>query len=489
MSFGFGIGDAIAIVQLAHDAYQGAKLACGEHDDLTKEVSSLWRVLKQIEREMPKDGSANNPRRKELDEHINGAKRILRVMDEILRKYNGLGQGKISGSSLNQMYQKIKFGNGEVKDLAYIRTKLNTYTFAIVMSLQVSTSGGVSRVEAQLESVQEGNLKLRETVNWIAASMTARSNSLGDGSVWTTYENDDKAFWREFRRELNKEGFSSSTLHRNKKRIKKYLEELSNRGVFDQLEQLPEASPIIEPADKTSPLHPEGSADREIKLSSMEETQVEDLDYRKTVLGHTISSLLSDNEETISPKKAEDHNSEPATEKEPMSNSYENTLYQPNYYYSSNCSGISNVSAPPELLLEAKAESSYTEPAQHPETQPPSNSTLSFQCSVEDILDEDFIPGAHPEVYSEISPPLHAPVSQPSENIAVIDNSTTGTPNIPSSLISSSGMSAIPSDTVSANPRFVLAETSHRLSISPTKQACLNYNSVPTWCLYDNLSK
>ncbi|KAK0117218.1 hypothetical protein ONS96_013052 [Cadophora gregata f. sp. sojae] len=57
----------------------------------------------------------------------------------------------------------------------------------------------------------------------------------GEGSVWTSYTNDDQMFWRELRRELAKEGYRSSTLQRHKRLIKSYVEELGNRGVFDDM--------------------------------------------------------------------------------------------------------------------------------------------------------------------------------------------------------------------------------------------------------------
>ena len=59
----------------------------------------------------------------------------------------------------------------------------------------------------------------------------------GEGTVWTSYENDDKAFWRELRRGLVKEGYRSSVLHEHKHLIKKYVEELGGRGFFDKEEE------------------------------------------------------------------------------------------------------------------------------------------------------------------------------------------------------------------------------------------------------------
>jgi hypothetical protein len=45
-------------------------------------------------------------------------------MYAVLQKYNALGDDKKKGKLL---WQKIKFGNGEMSDLVEIRLKLSTY--------------------------------------------------------------------------------------------------------------------------------------------------------------------------------------------------------------------------------------------------------------------------------------------------------------------------------------------------------------------------
>jgi hypothetical protein len=50
----------------------------------------------------------------------------------------------------------------------------------------------------------------------------------------TSYTNDDKAFWKELRRELVKEGYSSTALEKHKA-IKDYVRELGTIGALDEL--------------------------------------------------------------------------------------------------------------------------------------------------------------------------------------------------------------------------------------------------------------
>ena len=57
MSFGYSVGDAVLITQLAWKTVQNARKACGEHDELTREVLSLHVVLSRLEQEVEKRGN------------------------------------------------------------------------------------------------------------------------------------------------------------------------------------------------------------------------------------------------------------------------------------------------------------------------------------------------------------------------------------------------------------------------------------------------
>jgi len=247
MSFGSSIGDCILLAQLAWNTYQGARKACGEHDELTREVSSLYKVLNRLRKEVSNPESqlnkASNDKRQELEEHVAGCEGILKTMHNVLTKYNALTGEQKRG---RRLWQKIKFGNGQTKDLAEIRIKLSTHTSAIMMSLKLCSLDSMGRVETALGRVEARSAMhgeqlhgIRKALHWVTANMTAVSR---EGSVWTSYTNDDQMFWRELRRELAKEGYRSSTLQRHKRLITNYVEELGNRGVFDDILDLEEDS-------------------------------------------------------------------------------------------------------------------------------------------------------------------------------------------------------------------------------------------------------
>lgn len=192
----------------------------------------MHKVLQRLQREFEDPESlitrASDDQRKELHEMCDGCERVLKVVDSIICKYNTLSEDKRSGKRL---WQKVRFGNGEMQDLSEIRSKLSSHTSAINLSMNLCFMGSQGRVEKELNNLGGDLQGIRWKVDWIAANIAASS---GEGTVWTSYADDDRGFWRELRRGLIKDGYGSSVLHRHKHLIKQYVEELGNRGIFDE---------------------------------------------------------------------------------------------------------------------------------------------------------------------------------------------------------------------------------------------------------------
>lgn len=234
MSFGFSIGDFISLTQLASRVVRDSRKACGAHDELTHEVSSLHSVLQRLKKETGKPESPlNRPGdscQDELQSILAGCKKLLKTLQTILIKYYSLSQGERSGRKL---WQRIRFGNGEMQDLTDLRAKLVYYTSALSLFVNMVSIGSVGRVEKRMEEAGGDLREIRLAVNGITAHLLAGSKR--EGSVLTAYADDDKAVWKEFRRELVSEGFSSATIHKHKDLIKAYVRELASpRGLLDE---------------------------------------------------------------------------------------------------------------------------------------------------------------------------------------------------------------------------------------------------------------
>ena len=239
MSLGCSIGDVISLTQLAWNTVSNSQKACGEHDEVTRELSSLHIVLKRLEREVARPESPINKPGDSFGEEIEvlagGCRRVIRILDQVLEKYNALSEIERSGRKL---WQKVKFGNGQMADLADFRSKILYYTSAISLLLNMISIGTVGSVERQMNEAGGDIKDIKQAVNGITAHLIARDRP--EGSVLTTYPDDDKVIWKQFRRELVEDGFSSSVIGEHKHLIKAYIKELGDRGLLDDTE--PQAS-------------------------------------------------------------------------------------------------------------------------------------------------------------------------------------------------------------------------------------------------------
>ena len=232
MSFGFSVGDVVLLGQLAWNTVQNSRKSCGEHDELTREVSSLHVVIRRLEKEAAKPESPlNRPGdhcKEELSVIVDGCEKVLKMLNRVLEKYNTVSERE---RSTKRLWQRARFGNGELADMSDLRAKLIHHTSALSLFVNLISMGSIGRVEHQMETAGEDISEIRIAVNGITAHLLSASNR--EGSVLTTYADDDKAVWREFRRELIAEGFSSSIIKKHKRLIKDYISELGDRGLFD----------------------------------------------------------------------------------------------------------------------------------------------------------------------------------------------------------------------------------------------------------------
>ena len=233
MSFGYSVGDAVLLTGLAWKTVQNARKACGEYDELTREVKICHVVLRRLERELGVDDSPllQEEDSEELRTIVDQFKRTLWRLDKVLEKYNALSEQERSSKRL---WQRISFGNGKIESVRDQTTRLSHYTQALSLYLNMHTTGSVGRVERQMRE-SGGELKdIRIAVNDITAHLLAQDGNRHEGSILTTYSDDDKTVWKEFRRGLVKGGFRSSLIQEHKSIIQAYVQELGNRGFFDE---------------------------------------------------------------------------------------------------------------------------------------------------------------------------------------------------------------------------------------------------------------
>ena len=228
MSFGYSIGDAVLLTRLAWSTVQNCRKACGIHHEITRETAGLHTVLQRLGKEISKPTSPiNKPDegyQRELHVLASGCKDILRKVNEKLNRYSSLSE---KSNSARKIWQKVRFGNGEIADLESTQARLHFYVSKLSLLMQTVSIGSLGRVEQQMQDAGGELQGLRLAIDGISKHILADDRP---ESVLTTYSNDDKTVWRAFRRELIGEGFSSALIHRHKDVIKAYASELADRA-------------------------------------------------------------------------------------------------------------------------------------------------------------------------------------------------------------------------------------------------------------------
>ena len=253
MSFGTSVGDIISLIQLAHQNYRNCKQAGGEYLEIAREVRNLHSVLKSLHDEAEKGDlllfQKDRLSKSQLSSTIEGCKDILTGIEALLVKYRGLApEATAETSKSKKLWHRMRFG-AELDELGKFRWKIITYTSTLAVlldSVHMKATDRVEkiagRVEGRVESGfaevldrLEGFEDMRKAVLYIAtqARSSQQSNAMDSVLSLSTYADDDKEVWRQFRSQLVSLGFRSDSLDRHKEVLKAYMLKLDQTGVLD----------------------------------------------------------------------------------------------------------------------------------------------------------------------------------------------------------------------------------------------------------------
>ena len=234
MSFGWSGSDVFQLAQLAWKTVQNSRKACGEYDVLTREALRLHAVLQRLEQEVAKPESPINrpgePSKEQLERVGMECEVVLGQLNKIVTAYASLSEDQ---RSARKIWQRVRFGNGQMADLGDLRSKLTLYTSEMMLYLNLISMSTVGRIEQRMN--RDGGVlrDIKVAVEKKTAHTALCGNWEREGSVLTAYTNDDTGFWRELRRDLIKDGLPSAAIHKHKHLIKRYVKELGARGVLD----------------------------------------------------------------------------------------------------------------------------------------------------------------------------------------------------------------------------------------------------------------
>ena len=221
MSFGFSVGDFIALVHLTTRTYQGWKKACGEYTDITQELDNLNVILSRAATEIQAPSSLLLHQDRDLGQLralTSSCTAIVSQLEAIVLSYGGLSKSRRS------TWDRIRLGQ---QNLTGLRVKLILQINTLGTYLDIVGISAIGRVENNVREVP----KMIKVIDYLAAEIRAGRR---EGSAMTTYENDEKEVWRQFRRELIAEGFSSEDLKKSRDRLRTYIKKIAEAGLLDE---------------------------------------------------------------------------------------------------------------------------------------------------------------------------------------------------------------------------------------------------------------
>ncbi|RMJ13402.1 hypothetical protein CDV36_006950 [Fusarium kuroshium] len=166
MSFGFGVGDFIAVLKLANGVRKDFQSAPSQFEDISNEVRSLSIVLSDVEVTVS-ESELDAYQRNDLQHVINSCRDVLERLEDTLDKYRDLHADKgILGSRVKKAWKRINWEPDDIRELreriTLNTTLLNTFLGGISSQTMYAIKHGVDRLNLQ----QDNEQRLR-TLNWL----------------------------------------------------------------------------------------------------------------------------------------------------------------------------------------------------------------------------------------------------------------------------------------------------------------------------------
>ena len=236
MSLGIGVKDFVDLTTFVWGVIQNTRSALGAHNELTRDVTSLHIVLQTLEHELSKPESLlnrcenkNADRREQLAVLASDCRRVTGSLSRILKKYDAVPDAK---GSARRLKQRVQFGNSEMKNLNEIKRRIGAIVLRTNFFISIITLGSQGRVEQLLESHRSDIPDMKELVFKMDLLLARQQDNTREESI-SSYADDDKMFWREFRKQFVEADYPSSKLKRNKTFMKDYIRVVSDSGVLD----------------------------------------------------------------------------------------------------------------------------------------------------------------------------------------------------------------------------------------------------------------
>ena len=225
MSFGFSVGDFIAVGNLAWTIYRSCKGMSDEYLEVSREALTVHTVIKELQDEADDPQSILNrrgiARKQELFRLIQHLQQVLNNIDSIVQKYHTLARRE------RRIWNQLRLSK---EDLDKLRLQLTFHVTAINAFTASLSRGTEARIETVLLEFVKDCREGRVPPNMM--SVDEANNASG---------------WKALERELTEDGISGEDVFAHKTAIKVFLlgrlRDTSTDNVsFDEVASLVESS-------------------------------------------------------------------------------------------------------------------------------------------------------------------------------------------------------------------------------------------------------
>ena len=135
MSFGYGVGDIMAVSRLALKVYTAYKDAPDDYRNIADEAKSLHIIIEEAPRHF-ESTTLSNKKQQRGKEVLEGCQNVLKDLDALIEKYNALAP---ANANTSQVFRRIRLGTEDIVTLRARLTSNTTLLNSFIQRLDIAT--------------------------------------------------------------------------------------------------------------------------------------------------------------------------------------------------------------------------------------------------------------------------------------------------------------------------------------------------------------